>query len=154
MKKKLFISFCLLFVLLSCSDNDDDVTTPILINTVSAIIDGDPVKFANFDISKQPYSNDETGYNWTDIRVLGYNTEDSLSVVEFIVEEGLVGAESIWRFQITMGGFTYTQDNSAFTTLVTESSENKLKGTFSGTLTNPNNGQTITVSNGSFDVEH
>lgn len=65
-----------------------------------------------------------------------------------------MGAESIWRFNITINGFTYVQDNSAFTTLVTESTENKLKGTFSGVLTEPNNGQTITVNSGAFDVDH
>ncbi|HRE76865.1 MAG TPA: hypothetical protein PLL09_03470 [Flavobacterium sp.] len=150
----LIIPICILFFLSSCSDNDDDIPVVTESNTITATIDGEVIKFENLVITKQPYTNDETNFEWTDIRVLGYNNEDTLNAIEFIAEEGLLGAESIWRFNITINGFTYVQDNSAFTTLVTESTENKLKGTFSGVLTEPNNGQTITVNSGAFDVDH
>lgn len=155
MRNILFIiPILFLFTVSSCSDNDDDTPSTVESNTVSATIDGEVVEFSNLVITKQPYTDDETGFEWTDIKVLGYNTQNELNAVEFIAEEGLLGAESIWRFNITINGFTYVQNNSAFTTLVTESNENKLKGTFSGVLTEPNNGQTITVSNGIFDVDH
>jgi hypothetical protein len=150
----LLIPICFLLSLTSCSDNDDESTPIIESNTVTALINGEVIKFENLVITKQPYVNQETGFEWTDIRVLGYNTENSLNVIEFIAEEGLLGAESIWRFNITINGFTYVQDNSAFTTLVTESTENKIIGTFSGILTEPSNGQTITVTNGVFNVDH
>lgn len=150
----LIIPILFLFTVSSCSDNDDDIPSTVESNTVSATINGEIVKFENLVITKQPYSNLETGFEWTDIKVLGYNTQNELNAIEFIAEEGLMGAESIWRFNITINGFTYVQDNSAFTTLVTESTENKLKGTFSGVLTEPNNGQTINVSNGTFNLEH
>lgn len=150
----LIIPILFLFTVSSCSDNDDDIPSTVESNTVSATIDGEVVKFENLVITKQPYSNEETGFEWTDIKVLGYNTQNELNAIEFIAEEGLMGAESIWRFNITINGFTFVQDNSAFTTLVTESTENKLKGTFSGVLTEPNNGQTINVSNGTFNLDH
>ena len=150
----LLIPVCFFFLLSSCSDNDDDLPSTSQTNSVSAKIDGENVTFANFVVTKQDYTDEDTGFQWTDIRVLGYNTNDPLSVIEFIVEKGLLGAESIWRFNITINGFTYTQNNSAFTTLVTESTDSKLKGTFSGILTEPNNGQIITVLNGIFDVDH
>ncbi|PKP16413.1 MAG: hypothetical protein CVU07_06995 [Bacteroidetes bacterium HGW-Bacteroidetes-23] len=150
----LIIPILFLFTVSSCSDNDDDIPSTVESNTVSATIDGEVVKFENLVITKQPYSNEETGFEWTDIKVLGYNTQNELNAIEFIAEEGLMGAESIWRFNITINGFTYVQNNSAFTTLVTESTQNKLKGTFSGVLTEPNNGQTITVINGIFDLDH
>ncbi|UPQ78241.1 hypothetical protein M0M57_11490 [Flavobacterium azooxidireducens] len=150
----LIIPILFLFTVSSCSDNDDDIPSTVESNTVSATIDGEVVKFENLVITKQPYSNEETGFEWTDIKVLGYNTQNELNAIEFIAEEGLMGAESIWRFNITINGFTYIQNNSAFTTLVTESTQNKLKGTFSGVLTEPNNGQTITVSNGIFNLDH
>lgn len=153
MKKHLLIPFLFLLILSSCTDDDDTITTPINPNTVTVTVDGEEITFANLTISKQDYENPETGYQWTDIRVLGYNTEDALSIIEFIAEEGIIGSDAIWRFTITLNGLTYSQDNSAFTTLVTESTDNTLKGTFSGTLTEPNN-TTITVSNGIFDVEH
>lgn len=154
MRNILFIiPILFLFTFSSCSDNDDDTPSTDVSNTVSATIDGEVVEFSNLVITKQSYTDDETGFEWTDIKVLGYNTQNELNAVEFIAEEGLLGAESIWRFNITINGFTYVQNNSAFTTLVTESNENKLKGTFSGVLTEPNNGQTITVSNGIFDVD-
>ncbi|MBC8884425.1 hypothetical protein H9X57_16765 [Flavobacterium piscinae] len=142
------------FLTLSCSDNDDSTPPIIETNSISANIDGQVIKFSNLVITKQDYTNDETGFEWTDIRILGYNSENTLNIIEFIAEEGLVGAESIWRFNITINGFTYMQNNSAFTTLVTESTENKLIGTFSGILTEPNNGQTISITNGSFNIEH
>lgn len=148
------ISICLFLLLSSCSDNDDDIPATVESDTIIATIDGDVVKFENLVISKQPYTNAETGFEWTDIRVLGYNNENNLNAIEFIAEEGLLGTEAIWRFNITFDGFTYTQENSAFTTLITESTENKLKGTFSGILTEPNNGQTITITNGAFNVDH
>jgi hypothetical protein len=150
----LIIPVCLVLFLSSCSDNDDDNSVVAESNIISATIDGEVIKFSNLVVTKQPYTNDETGFEWTDIRILGYNNEDALNAIELIAEEGLLGAESIWRFNITINGFTYVQDNSAFTTLVTESTENKLKGTFSGVLTEPNNGQTISVSTGSFDIDH
>ncbi|RXR30648.1 hypothetical protein EQG68_11360 [Flavobacterium piscinae] len=148
------LPICLLFLTLSCSDNDDSTPPIIETNSISANIDGQVIKFSNLVITKQDYTNDETGFEWTDIRILGYNSENTLNIIEFIAEEGLVGAESIWRFNITINGFTYMQNNSAFTTLVTESTENKLIGTFSGILTEPNNGQTISITNGSFNIEH
>jgi hypothetical protein len=149
------VPICFLSLSLSCSDNDDD-NTPATIesNIVSANIDGEVIEFTNLVITKQDYTNDETGYEWTDIRILGYNTENTLNAIEFIVEEGLLGPESIWRFNITINGLTYEQNNSAFTTFVTESTENKLKGTFSGVLTEPNNGQTVTITNGVFHIDH
>ena len=150
----LIIPIFFLFTVSSCSDSDDDIPSVVELNTVSATIDGEDVDFENLVITKQPYTDEETGFEWTDVKVLGYNTQNALNAIEFIAEEGLLGAESIWRFNITINGFTYVQDNSAFTTLVTESTENKLKGTFSGVLTEPNNGQTITVSNGVFNIDH
>lgn len=150
----LIIPILFLFTVSSCSDSDDDSPSAIESNTVSATIDSEDVDFENLVVTKQPYTDEETGYEWTDVKVLGYNTQNTLNAIEFIAEEGLLGAESIWRFNITINGFTYVQDNSAFTTLVTESTENCLKGTFSGVLTEPNNGQTITVFNGIFNIEH
>lgn len=148
------ILFFFLFLVTSCSDNDDDSIPIVESNTITATINSEVVKFENLVITKQPYTDEGTGFEWTDIRVLGYNTENTLNAIEFIAEEGLLGAESIWRFNITINGFTYVQDNSAFTTLVTESTENRLKGTFSGILTEPNNGQTISISSGAFNLEH
>lgn len=150
----LIIPILFLFTVSSCSDEDDNIPSTVESNSVTASINGELIKFENLVITKQPYTNEETGFEWTDIKVLGYNTQNTLNAIEFIAEEGLMGAESIWRFNITVNGFTYVQDNSAFTTLVTESSGNKLKGTFSGVLTEPNNGQTITVINGIFDIDH
>ena len=150
----LIIPILFLFTVSSCSDEDDNIPSTVESNSVTASINGELIKFENLVITKQPYTNEETGFEWTDIKVLGYNTQNTLNAIEFIAEEGLMGAESIWRFNITVNGFTYVQDNSAFTTLVTESSENKLKGTFSGVLTEPNNGQTITVTDGIFEVDH
>lgn len=150
----LIIPILFLFTVSSCSDEDDNIPSTVESNNVTAKINGELIKFENLVITKQPYTNEETGFEWTDIKVLGYNTQNELNAIEFIAEEGLMGAESIWRFNITVNGFTYVQDNSAFTTLVTESSGNKLKGTFSGVLTEPNNGQTITVTDGIFEVDH
>ena len=150
----LILPILFLFTVSSCSDEDDNIPSTVESNSVTAKINGELIKFENLVITKQPYTNEETGFEWTDIKVLGYNTQNTLNAIEFIAEEGLMGAESIWRFNITVNGFTYVQDNSAFTTLVTESSGNKLKGTFSGVLTEPNNGQTITVINGIFDIDH
>ena len=150
----LIIPILFLFTVSSCSDEDDNIPSTVESNSVTASINGELIKFENLVITKQPYTNEETGFEWTDIKVLGYNTQNTLNAIEFIAEEGLMGAESIWRFNITVNGFTYVQDNSAFTTLVTESSGNKLKGTFSGVLTEPNNGQTITVTDGIFEVDH
>lgn len=150
----LIIPILFLFTVSSCSDEDDNIPSTVESNSVTATINGEIIKFENLVITKQPYTNEETGFEWTDIKVLGYNTQNTLNAIEFIAEEGLMGAESIWRFNITVNGFTYVQDNSAFTTLVTESSGNKLKGTFSGVLIEPNNGQTITVINGIFDIDH
>ena len=150
----LIIPILFLFTVSSCSDEDDNIPSTVESNSVTASINGELIKFENLVITKQPYTNEETGFEWTDIKVLGYNTQNTLNAIEFIAEEGLMGAESIWRFNITVNGFTYVQDNSAFTTLVTESSGNKLKGTFSGVLIEPNNGQTITVINGIFDIDH
>lgn len=145
---------CLLLIFSSCSDNDDNLISNTESNQVFATINGEIIKFENLVITKQPYEDVATGFEWVDVRVLGYNTENSLNAIEFIAEEGLLGIESIWRFNININGFTYMQDNSAFTTLVTESTENKIIGTFSGVLTEPNNGQTINVTNGTFNIDH
>lgn len=152
MKKKYLLLLIFVSIFTACSDNDDNNELK-KIETIKTTIDGQIVEFKNFNVSKQDYTNSETGYQWTDVRIFGYVNEDPLNSIEIIAEQGQLGAESIWRFNITYNGILYTRENSAFTTIVTKSDENHLEGSFSGKLTNQNSGETLSLSNGVFNVK-
>lgn len=150
MKKMLFL---LVFIsLISCSDNDDKIKIDKN-NSITFTSNGSNFSFTSFLISKQDYENPETGYQWIDVRVLAYNNNSSLSAIEIIAEEGIIGTDAIWKFQITTNGNTYTFENSNFSAIVTESSIEKLEGSFSGTLINPLNNETLDVTNGTFKLK-
>jgi hypothetical protein len=152
MKKKYL--FLLLFVSLfsSCSDEDDKQNLD-KIETITTRINGQSVEFKNFTITKQDYTDSETNYQWTDVSILGYIEEDPLNSIEIIAEQGALGTESIWRFNITYNGILYSRDNSLFTTIVTKSNENSLQGSFSGNLKHQNTGEIITLTEGIFRVK-
>lgn len=157
--KKILAAFSLMFALLSCSDNDDKIKNEIPVNRVTATIDGQDFVFDNFQITKEDYVSEETGYEWTDIRVIGHINDDPLRIIEFIAEEGNVGSDAMWRFIITTDGKSYIYEkynnttNSNIAILVTESTHSVLKGIFSGTL-NADDGSTIFVTGGNFNIKH
>lgn len=152
MKKKYLILLVFVSLLTSCSDNDDNQNLDT-IETITTLINGQSVEFKNFTVTKQDYTNSETGYQWTDVRIIGYIDEDPLNTIEIIAEQGQLGTQSIWRFNITYNGILYTRDNSPFTTIVTKSDENNLEGSFSGNLKHQNTGEVISLSEGIFRVK-
>ncbi|HTO34813.1 MAG TPA: hypothetical protein VLZ72_01125 [Flavobacterium sp.] len=153
MKKILFVA-SLFFVLLSCSDNDDKIKNEVPINSISATINGEDFVFNhNITVTKTPHTDPNTGYEYTDIRVLGYIVDDPLRIIEFVAEQGNIGQDAMWRFIITTDGKAYSKENSPFTILVTESSDSVLKGNFYGTLTNVDDGTTISVTSGTFHIK-
>lgn len=151
-KMKKILIFIMILSLCSCSDYDDKIKNDKN-SFITFIANGENYSFGSFLISKQPYENPETGYQWIDVRVLAYDNSNSLRAVEIIAEEGIIGTEAIWKFQITTNGNTYTFENSNFSAIVVESSNEKLEGNFSGTLVNPLNDETLEVSNGTFKLK-
>lgn len=150
MKKILFLLVFISF--LSCSDNDDKLKVDKH-NSITFTGNGENFSFSSFLISKQDYENPETGYQWVDVRVFAFDNNNTLSAVEIIAEEGIIGTEAIWKFQITTNGSTYTFENSNFSAIVTESSIEKIEGSFSGTMINPLNNETLDISNGIFKLK-
>ena len=152
MKKRYLILLVLVSLFTACSDDDDNQNLNT-IETITTLINGQSVEFKNFTVTKQDYTDSETGYQWTDVRIIGYINEDPLNSIEIIAEQGALGADTIWRFNITYNGILYTRDNSAFTTIVTKSDGNNLEGNFSGNLKHQNTGEVISLTEGIFRVK-
>jgi len=147
------ILFLMVFIsFLSCSDDDDKIKLEKY-NTITFSSNGENISFRTFLISKQDYENPETGYQWVDVRVFAFDNNNSLRAVEIIAEEGIVGTEAVWKFQITINENIYTFENTNFSVVVTVSTSEKLEGNFSGTLVNPLNNETLDVSNGTFKLK-
>ncbi len=142
MKNNLF--FILSFVLLgvaSCSSDDDKAD----VNFIRAKFNGVEQKFNIISVDKVDYPDE--GYS--DVEVTATMSSDATKTFILKSEFGVTG-NIIWGIYYTSDGVFY--ENNSEASDVTENSGGRYKGTFSGTLYNEGNGDTIMLTEGSFDI--
>jgi hypothetical protein len=142
------IAFALLFVaalfLPSCTS--DDSTDK---RTIKAKIDGIEHIFNTVQVEETPYPDE--GY--TDVTISATLDNDPSKMVSIIVTQGVTGDDASWYFAYFLDETAYPK-NDAFTTNVDKSTNNHVKGTFSGTVISTEDDSEIVFTDGTFDVTY
>lgn len=126
----------------SCSAED---------NGFSASGPGEGSIIATFDATVKNFTNtfvtQQSSGNNIVLSVTGTVTGSNPEIFSIELNKGQTGGNVISNFKYSKNGVGYP---TTFTTIVSINSDNHLKGTFSGTIAG--NNETITVTEGSFDI--
>ena len=154
--KKIIYSLFAMLILASCSSDDDN--TPLVIanpgpeNTLKATIDGTQYIFNSFVVETVTYT--EPGNSYVDLHVTAKILGDDSKTIEFDLEKNVAGPESLYYFKYLSGDSEYNNDSGNFNTNLTSSTDNNIAGTFSGSLSNFDNSETLTFTSGSFNINY
>ena len=154
MKKYLLLLLLIGSALLSsCEDNPTDALIPaqaLQNHLLKANINGTDVFFNQTSVVKQEIT--EGGITYTDLIVTANKENDTSKQIIFRMEYMQTGTETCYYFLYKVGDAEHDiETNDSFTTNVTQSTANNIKGTFSGTLEDFE-GNPVTISNGNFDI--
>jgi len=149
MKKLLLLgALSLVFIFPSCSSDDSDAPP----STVSARIDGVDYTFNTINVDTETYTDNDQTY--TDVIITASIDANPDNRISFIVEQGVTGVDASWYFTYFLNDTAHLKTDS-FQTIVTESNQHRVVGTFSGTVQadeEPFN--TLEVENGTFNVHY
>ena len=126
----------------SCSSDSDSKSSDI-----SAKINGAAKKFKNTVVTEEVYD------EYTDFIVDAVQTDDATKMLSISLGKETTGSDSVYFIQYFDGAVFYQASESGITANITESSNTKIKGTFSAILTSES-GTTVTITNGVIDVAH
>ena len=147
--KKLFLFLAATtLALTSCSSDDDGGSAA---QSFKFTINGTEKTFSSIVV------NEDVEGDYTLLTITALNTNNPSENISFYVEKGDVGADVAWNFDYTAGGVSYDNYNegSNFNIVITQNSNNRLKGTFSGILSgydsNAEEMVTTQLTGGSFD---
>lgn len=137
----------------SCDDNPTDALLPapaIENHLLKANINGTDVFFNQTSVVKQDLV--EGGVPYSDLIVTANKENDTSKQIIFRMEYMKTGTETCYYFLYKVGDAEHDiETDDSFTTNVTQSTANNIRGTFSGTL-NDFEGNPVTISNGNFDI--
>jgi hypothetical protein len=143
MKKFLPLFLLVVFSFLSSCSGDDANKS-----TLKATIDEIPYVFNTFSIEKENYG------DYTDVIITASIDRRPDKVISLIITESQVGANASHYFTYFLNQTAF-EKTATFITNVTQSSSNRVQGTFSGeVLADDGSGDHVEISNGSFDVYH
>ena len=145
----LLLAITLLIVTPSCSNDDDGNSNNSSNKSISAKINGVEKKFKTIQVDPVVYP------DYTDLVVTGTITGTSPSTIEMSLEKDNIDAD-VYFFQYSENGVYYQNlIPASFSVTLTQNSDNRLKGTFSGTLVNSTDPMnTIAVTEGVFDIKY
>ncbi|MBP8066800.1 MAG: hypothetical protein KAY31_04955 [Flavobacterium sp.] len=146
----LFLTILSLGVFLSCSSDDGnsgESPSPTPQSTVTTKINGVQKNFSTIQVVPVVYT------DYTDLEVTATLTGSSPATLEMNLEKDSPDS-SVYFFQYTENGIFY-QPSESFAVIITQNSDNKLKGSFSGTLIDTGDPMnTIAVTEGTFDIKY
>jgi hypothetical protein len=128
----------------SCSDDDEPARS-----TMTATIGGEQYRFNTFVTTKETFPE---GY--TDVTISATIDGDPYRMISFVVEQGVVGGDASYYFAYFENETAYAKVPGSFSFQVDQSTENHVKGTFSGDVRDEDSGETISITNGAFNIRH
>ncbi|UPQ78240.1 hypothetical protein M0M57_11485 [Flavobacterium azooxidireducens] len=141
MKNKILLIVCFALIgIYSCSSDDDKSD----VNFINAKFNNVEQKFNIISVDKVDYIDE--GYS--DVIVTAKMSSDASKIIILKSEYGVTG-DIIWGIYYTTDGTYYENDTESSN--VTENSNGRYKGTFSGSLSSEGGG-TIMITDGSFDI--
>lgn len=130
------------------SDDGGSEGSPAPEDTISMKINGTQKSFTSVNVVPIVF------VDYTDLDVTATIAGSPPTTIEMSLEKDNMEAGSVYFFQYSDGEIYY-QPSETFSVVLTQNSENKLKGTFSGTLVDSGNPiNTIAVTEGTFDIKY
>ncbi|MET0758848.1 MAG: hypothetical protein ABWZ56_00395 [Flavobacterium sp.] len=147
--KKIFLFMLVSLLTLSlnsCSKDND--STPAG-SSLTMKVGGVQKTFNTITVNEIPYD------DYVDLIITASNNGSTSEFVTFGIGKGDMGAGHSWGFEYTLNDVVYTEGDviRTISSNATANSDNKLVGTFSGTVTSGDNA-TIELSQGSFDISY
>ncbi|WP_313807301.1 hypothetical protein [Flavobacterium sp.] len=145
--KKIFLllTFISLGILSSCS-SDDGGSGGGSGDSMKMKINGTQKSFTSVDVDSMVYP------DYTDLEVTATIAGSPPTTIEMNLEKDSM--EGVYFFQYSDAG-VYYETTESFSVIITQNSDNKLKGTFSGTLVDSGNpANTIVITEGSFNITY
>ncbi len=155
--KKVFLFTCLSALALSfnsCSDDDSSSNGGEPGGTVSFKVDGVQKTFNTVTVNEDSETFEGETYTWYEVTASADG--NATEMIYFEVEKGYNGADSFDNFDYTSATQVYSMDWDNFSSNTTTNSSQKLKGSFTGTVSRWNN-ETQTsmdkeITTGTFDI--
>lgn len=152
MKKLLILSAVVVTAILSGCSSDKNKSEPIAApaNFMKSTVNGVDVNYDFMTANKQSYTSN--GIQYTDLIINASKSDDPSKSITFKSAYLQPGSQSVFYFELNNNQLEYDTNNlDSFITL-TESTANRVRGTFAGTLSNFDNTNSAVVTNGSFDI--
>jgi hypothetical protein len=140
-KVSLILSVFIFIFSISCTNSDGHDSS----KSLSAKIDGVTKYFNDINVLVVP----EDG--WTDYYITAKQQDDNTKIITINLEKGVTGNDVIYYIQYKNGTDYYDTDQAPFNTNITENSDLKLVGTFSGNL-NDGDGNIVQVTQGVLSI--
>lgn len=136
----------LMLSLNSCSKDDNSDPTG---NSVTMKVGGVEKTFNTVVVNQIPYE------DYIDLIITASNNGSTTEFVTFGISKDDIGAGHSWGFEYTLNGMLYSEGEAVSTVSsnATTNSDNKLIGTFSGTVTSSEN-VSLDLTQGSFDITY
>ena len=143
----------LAFSLNFCSNHDTATTppAPTIANSVSMKVGGTIKTFNTVTVTQIPYT--ANGMNFVDLEITASNDGSTKEFLVFYIAKGNLGQDVSWDFNYTLNDVPYAQVGTSIGSEATVNSDNKLKGTFSGTVTSSTD-VNLELTQGSFDITY
>ena len=147
----LFVAVAALTISLnSCSSSGSGGSSPG--GTLTAKING-VAKTFNTVVVNENVQNAGTVDEYTELTVTGAIGTSTTEIITFNLDKGDLGSNAIYYFTYTKDGEFY-QGTSMATNVTTNSNGKKLVGNFSGDVTNNSFTNTLTFTEGSFNIQY
>lgn len=143
----LLLIACLPFV--SCSSDDGPGGQSG--RKMKATIDGTTYTFNTVSVGTQEFT--EGDFTYTDVTITGSIDNDPSKTISIVMMQGETGNDASWYFGLHENGEEFLK-NDSFSTIVSESTNNFVKGTFAGTVVSEEDGETKVITDGSFEATY
>lgn len=156
--KKLFLFTCLSALALSfnsCSDDDNKSNeTDGTSGTVTLKVDGVAKTYNTITVNEESDTYEGETYNWLTVTASPEGSASEFVTIE--IEKDAVGADAADYFEYVENNRSFTMDWDTFNINTLTNNNDKLKGTFAGTVSYWDNDTqetvTKTVTEGTFDI--
>lgn len=126
----------------SCSSDDNNDSTGITVK-----INGVSKKFKNIEVTEEVYE------DYSDYVITAEQSDDLTKTIEISLGKDLTGPDSIYYIQYYDGSEFYQSSDADINANVTESSNTRIKATFSSTLSVNEGSGTVIISSGVIDIK-
>lgn len=126
----------------SCSSDDNNDSTGITVK-----INGVSKKFKNIEVTEEVYE------DYSDYVITAEQSDDLTKTIEISLGKDLTGPDSIYYIQYYDGAEFYQSSDADINANVTESSNTRIKATFSSTLSVNEGSGTVIISGGVIDIK-